>query len=1270
MRSALEDRRRFRRHTLVLPPEARALAPLDVVEWTSARNGYADKLFQIDMVEDLANGCVAVSLREVDPADYDFDSADLLPTSVGFSGRPPRLPWPKSFSVSGVSLPDADGEARVPAIKLDWNPDVRATGVRWKYRLAGQDETVPQLGGADYGDEDAELYGIEVFAGQPLEVTAGEALVSGWFSDVTAGTTVITPVLPLTAYEVKARYAPDGDWSAWLPVITPPTYLKAVDLDAALNDRVDQAQANADAAAADAAAALAAAAQAAADVATLAGDTVDDSNALIAALGGIDAGDVLANRALALAALQTGWNADPTFQSFTGDLPDRWTHAGLTGHASPFPGYYGGGLSIDTPGSTTVTLRAASDVAGQMPAADPSVEWVVVYAMLTVTAGDPDAIRIRAAWKAHGSSTWTAGHMRGITNALGTLTQHGLAVKPGVTQGFEVLVQRPVGADAEAVSVFLGIDAAFATPLDLDVHLLGIRAATEAEIAANAAPGALEAAVTTLSTEITGISDALAALQTSLTATAPAGTLAHLAATYLTAASTTSAIAAATTSLQAQIDGAAANLALHYYTRAELEDELPTLVGGISAELSGRLDTAEAAIADQAAFRVTADNQLAGRVSTIEARRDPGSVVTNGSFVRETRASFGADGTPVATVVDFAGWANVAATFTTVAKSGTTAPLSTCPTPWCCAIAYSSAARTAENETLRGQGRRPRHRRLPVCGRRRAAAPRSGSSSAGSMPAACRSAPRSAMARRPRPRPSGRAGRSNHIGPAPANTAYVRIDLQRNGGGAGTAYVTGVEARKADTRALARIAATEAVATSASGAISTLTGLITAEFGTQSAFVSDTKSAVATVDRLAATWVFRQKAGAAVGTAEAVAFESPDGTAISTFRLDYDLIDLDGRVTARDLNVSSSVNMVPDDQLQDPVGWGLSPGDPNWTHYPVSSRSRALARRAALGRRRGHLRGAREPRADPGEPRQRHRRRRGGEAVGLLPRPRRRRRLPGLPDPEVLRQGRGADRQPVGPGRDRQRRGDQGAQRGHRDPRQRRLLRPALGGEDRRDRQRLRPVLGAGDPPAEQERRDRRRRGDRREGELRRPRRGGGDAWHLYHHQRAQLRRRRRGHRRHRAERGNRRRRGDPREQPRRSPPSTPGKMSAPSPSRWWPGRQSCSPPRRSSTAATSGIPPPASPSPGRRSSGCSAAARSSTTASATSMPTPPRAQATAPTPCRCGSESRRTAPTPPMSSTRARRPMPRSRPPTPSPPRRRRLRIGYAHLVVQSFKR
>ena len=181
---------------------------------------------------------------------------------------------------------------------------------------------------------------------------------------------------------------------------------------------------------------------------------------------------------------------------------------------------------------------------------------------------------------------------------------------------------------------------------------------------------------------------------------------------------------------------------------------------------------------------------------------------------------------------------------------------------------------------------------------------------------------------------------SAHIGPAPAATAFVRIDLQRLGGGAGVAYVTGVEARKADTRAR------RPDRRHRGGGDLGQRGDLDPDRADRGA--SSARSAPSSPTRSrrspASTGsprpgCFRQKAGAAVGTAEAVAFESPDGTAVSTFRLDYDLIDLDGRVTARDLNVSSSVNMVPDDQLQDPLGWGLAPGDPNWTHYPVSNRS-------------------------------------------------------------------------------------------------------------------------------------------------------------------------------------------------------------------------------------------------------------------------------------------------------------------------------------------
>ena len=112
---------------------------------------------------------------------------------------------------------------------------------------------------------------------------------------------------------MRLRYT-GGSWCDWIEVVTPDTRLIADDLDAELNDRIDQAQADANAAAADSATALEVANDALDQVATLAGDTIADLEALLAELGGIDAGDIVATRLLALAALQTGWNADPTFQ--------------------------------------------------------------------------------------------------------------------------------------------------------------------------------------------------------------------------------------------------------------------------------------------------------------------------------------------------------------------------------------------------------------------------------------------------------------------------------------------------------------------------------------------------------------------------------------------------------------------------------------------------------------------------------------------------------------------------------------------------------------------------------------------------------------------------------------------------------------------------------------------------------------------------------------------------------------------------------------------
>ena len=98
---------------------------------------------------------------------------------------------------------------------------------------------------------------------------------------------------------------------------------------------------------------------------TLAGDTVADLQDLLAELGGMDAGDITAARLLGLAALQKGWNADPTFQLWSSAGSSGGRRPGSRASARPFAGYYGGGLALDFPsGAIAATVIASSAVAG------------------------------------------------------------------------------------------------------------------------------------------------------------------------------------------------------------------------------------------------------------------------------------------------------------------------------------------------------------------------------------------------------------------------------------------------------------------------------------------------------------------------------------------------------------------------------------------------------------------------------------------------------------------------------------------------------------------------------------------------------------------------------------------------------------------------------------------------------------------------------------------------------------------------------------------
>lgn len=208
MRSALEEARRFRRHTIVLPPKFWAYAtPGTVFSWTSERNGYIAKLMRLDGVADRANLDVMVDITEVDPADYDWSTdTDFKPPVDGQLGviRPSPQAIVDWFA-EPATIKDAAGDDRRPAIRLTWdNSDGRlddVIGIEYEVRLQATLEKVSE--------------------GRTDQPQVGSMLI-------TQG------LLPNESYVVRGRYIPGGDrpvlWSGFIPVITPNVLLSDKDV--------------------------------------------------------------------------------------------------------------------------------------------------------------------------------------------------------------------------------------------------------------------------------------------------------------------------------------------------------------------------------------------------------------------------------------------------------------------------------------------------------------------------------------------------------------------------------------------------------------------------------------------------------------------------------------------------------------------------------------------------------------------------------------------------------------------------------------------------------------------------------------------------------------------------------------------------------------------------------------------------------------------------------------------------------------------------------
>ncbi|GES45829.1 hypothetical protein RsS62_50810 [Rhizobium dioscoreae] len=201
----IQDYRRFRVHQISLPPDAYPLEPNDVVSWSSARNGYDEKKFLVVKVEPQPNFLIVVTLKEVDPADYDWHPGLQLPTAVGWLGpiTPPSQPM-IGWTVEPSTIKDAGGIDRRPAIKISCAPDLDdVAGVWVQVRLKGTGDVV--------FDSDSNPY-----------ASPYSWLISGQWT------------LANTDYEARGRYLPKSnratDWSAWLTVKTPNVLIQTADV--------------------------------------------------------------------------------------------------------------------------------------------------------------------------------------------------------------------------------------------------------------------------------------------------------------------------------------------------------------------------------------------------------------------------------------------------------------------------------------------------------------------------------------------------------------------------------------------------------------------------------------------------------------------------------------------------------------------------------------------------------------------------------------------------------------------------------------------------------------------------------------------------------------------------------------------------------------------------------------------------------------------------------------------------------------------------------
>ena len=207
--SYLEDGRRFRMLEGSFHPITWLLEPGDVIDGTILSEGYNGKAFEILEMSGRRTFVQTMTLREIDPADFDPPASARQPWSVG----PIQTIYPPAQPATGVSF--------APYEFFDDQARARRPGIEGFYQ-----------GGMD----DIEYFEVQVRKpGNLLPFFEGRYEYQGEVGGEASQPIFSTSFLPGSAVEVRGRYRPysarETAWATWMAVTLPNIKLTSLDVE-------------------------------------------------------------------------------------------------------------------------------------------------------------------------------------------------------------------------------------------------------------------------------------------------------------------------------------------------------------------------------------------------------------------------------------------------------------------------------------------------------------------------------------------------------------------------------------------------------------------------------------------------------------------------------------------------------------------------------------------------------------------------------------------------------------------------------------------------------------------------------------------------------------------------------------------------------------------------------------------------------------------------------------------------------------------------------